>query len=178
MRAAIARIKTLASDLESLGEPASDPVPVPIRDCIPDQDGASPPETPEIEWHCSKWTMASVDRTHARRAIRSLGMLAALTGPASISTPAVSVSVGSAAPARCSFCGTVARRKDRAVLVRAYSARPLTTDALRDPFGPARAGRLGRRLNLAVLAHSAHGAGGHVFLDEPTGLMTLALPLG
>jgi hypothetical protein len=176
MRAAIARIKALAADLESLGEPSAPPMPVAIGDCMPEDLGAVPPETPQIDWRCSASTAVAVDRGHARRAIRSLGILAARTRAQSISVPTWEVLLGSAAPARCASCGAAARRKDRYVLVRTHTDRPVSTDALRAPFGPARAGRLSRRLTLAVMVYSAHCANGHIFLDEDKGSVSLAFP--
>jgi hypothetical protein len=174
MRTAIARIKALASDLESLAEPSSRPVPVPIGDCMPVVRGAVPGGAGEIGWHCSASIAVAVDWAHARRAISSLGILASRTGGPS-SSPTWEVLLGSAAPARCASCNAAAR--GRCVLVQAFSARPLAADALRDPFGSARAGRLSRRLTLAVMVHSAHGAGGHIYLDENTGSLSLAFPL-
>jgi hypothetical protein len=119
--------------------------------------------------------VVAVDRPHARRAIRSLEVLAARTR--STTTPRWEVLLGPPAPARCACCGVALRRKDDWVLVQAYSARPVTTDALREPFGPARAGRLDRRLTLAVMGSSAHCAGGHVLLDDGSTLVTLAFRL-
>ncbi len=181
MRTAIERIKALAADLESLAEPSSPPLPVAIGACMPAADvavaaGAVPGGAPDIDWQCSASIAVAVDRTHAQRAIGSLAILASPSGGPP-SSPKWEVWLGSAAPARCAACHAAARRRDRSVLVQAFSARPLAGDALRDPFGSARAGRLSRRLTLAVMVHSAHGAGGHVFLDESTGSVRLAFPV-
>jgi hypothetical protein len=177
MRTAIARIRSIASDLENLAEPASPPITVAIGDCMPDDLADIAAGAPVIDWRCSASTAISVDRPHAERAIRSLGMLSARTRAQLKSVPTWEVFTGSAAPARCASCAAAARRKDHCVLVRTHTDRPVTADALNDPFGPARAGKLSRRLTLAVLVYSAHCANGHVYLDDDTGLVSLAFPV-
>jgi hypothetical protein len=177
VRAAIARIKSLATDLENLAEPGSPPITVAIGDCMPDDLGEIPAGKPVIDWRCSASTMVSVDRPQAERAIRSLGMLAARTRAQLKTVPTWEVFTGSAAPARCASCGAAARRNDHCVMVRTHADRPVTAEALSDPFGPARAGKLSRRLMLAVIVYSAHCANGHVYVDDDTGLVSLAFPV-
>jgi hypothetical protein len=178
MRIAIGRIKALASDLESLAENGSRPAPIAIGDCMPDAADADALRVDKIDWQCGVSTVVTVDRAHARRAIHSLAVIAARGTSQFTRAPDWSVSVGpAAAGARCVACGATTRRKDIFVFVQAYGSHSVTSDALRDPLGCARVGRANRRLTLAALVHSAHGAGGHILQNETAGTLMLAFPV-
>lgn len=177
MRVAIGRIKALASDLESLAESGSHPAPVAIGDCMPDAIDADVLRMGKVDWRCGVSTVVVVDRTQARRAIHSLAVITARGSSPFALGPEWSVSRGSVpAAARCVTCAAAARRKDIFVFVQADGSRPVSNDALRDPFGSARVGRAVRRLTLAVLVHGAHDAGGHIFQDPNAGSLMLAFP--
>jgi hypothetical protein len=168
MRIAIDRLRALASDLENLAESAGAPASVAIGDCMA--------EGIEIEWLCSAATVVSVDPRHARRAIQSLAAVSMRAASPFAPAPAWSVSLGSMAGTSCAVCGVA--RAVPYVFVQLQGVRAIAGEAIRDPFGSARVGRAGRRLSLAVLVHSTHGAGGHILLEEITGSLRLAFPVG
>jgi hypothetical protein len=175
IKIAVARIKSLASELESLGDTGSRVGPVAIGDCMPNESGADPVET-EIDWRCSASTVVAADPVHARRGLQALISITGRTGSHSASPAALSVAQEApGARARCAACGAAPPRKDH-VVVQAFSSRAVSGEALREPFGSARAGRASRRLALAVFVHSAHRAGGHIFLDEDAGSLSVAFP--
>jgi hypothetical protein len=175
IKIASARIKSLASDLESLGEMTSLVEPVAIGDCMPGEAAVDQPELPRIDWRCSPATLVAVDRAHARRAIQALAAVIGRTGAPSESLPGWNVGQAPPSTARCAACGGAQARKDH-LLVQGFSSRVVPGEMLRDPFGP-RAERATRRLALAVLVHSTHRAGGHIILDPAAGSISLALPL-
>jgi len=175
IKIASARIKSLASDLESLGEMTSLVEPVAIGDCMPREAAADQPELPRIDWRCSASTLVAVDGGHARRALQALTAITARTGSPSESLPGWNVGQAPTSTARCAACGGAQARKNH-VLVQGFSSRMVPGEMLRDPFGP-RAERATRRLALAVLVHSTHRAGGHIILDASAGSVSLALPL-
>jgi hypothetical protein len=171
-----ARIKSLASDLESLGEMTSHVGTVAIADCMPREAAADQPGLPRIDWRCSASTLVAVDSAHARRALQALAALTDRTGSQSESLPGWNVGQAPTSTARCAACGGAQPRKNH-LLVQGFSARLLPGEMLRDPFGSPRAGRASWRLALAVLVHSTHRAGGHIILDTGAGSVSLALPL-
>ncbi len=171
-----ARIKSLASDLESLGEMTSQVGAVAIAECMPQQAPPDRPELPRIDWRCSASTLVAVDSAHARRALQALTALTGRTGSQSESLPGWNVGQAPTSTARCAACGGAQARKNH-LLVQGFSSRLVPGEMLRDPFGCLRAGRAGWRLALAVLVHSTHRAGGHIILDPGAGSVSLALPL-
>jgi hypothetical protein len=175
IRIAVSRIKSLASDLESLGEGGTRPMPVAIGACLPDANGADA-SMPRVDWRCSETTEVAVDPVHARRALQAL---AGITGQADTpvaSLPGWSIARAAAGTARCAACGAIPPRKDH-IVVQVFSSRAVPLEALKDPFGSARVERASRRLELAVFVHSTHCAGGHNFLDESAGSISLAFPV-
>ncbi len=84
IKIAVARIKSLASELESLGDTGSRVRPVAIGDCMPNESGADPVET-EIDWRCSASTVVAADPVHARRALQALISITGRTGSQSAS---------------------------------------------------------------------------------------------
>jgi hypothetical protein len=169
------RLRSLASDLESLGEMTSLVEPVAIGDCVPREAAADQLERPRIDWRCSPATLVAVDRAHARRALQALSAVVGRTGSPSESLPGWNVGQAPASTARCAACGGAQARKDH-LLVQGFSSHGVPGEMLRDPFGP-RSERATRRLALAVLVHSTHRAGGHIILDPGAGAVSLALPL-
>jgi hypothetical protein len=176
IKIAIARIKSLAADLETLGHAGSSPSPVAIGDCLPEEAGSDRPRVPEIDWRCSPATLVVVDGAHAKRALQALAGIAGRTGTQIPSLPGWSVARQAAVSAACAACGRTLPRKEH-VRVQAFSSRAVPGEALKDPFGWPRVGRALRRLGLAVLVHSTHHAGGHIILDPGAGSVSLAFPL-
>ncbi len=176
IKIAVARVKSLASDLESLGDTASRLRSVAIGDCMPDESGGDR-SVPEVDWRCSPSTVVAVDPVHARRALQALAAVTGRIGT-QFASPA-GFSVAQEMPgtqARCASCGATPAHKDH-VVVKAFSSREVPAEALRNPFGSARVGRASRRLGLAVLVHSTHCAGGHVFPDQKAGSLSVAFPI-
>ncbi len=172
---AIARITSLASGLESLGEKSSRPMRVAIGACIPEPGGADP-AVPRIDWQCSPSTLVLVDAEHARRALQALAATTGQNGTAVASLPGWSIAQEARGAAPCAVCGVRTPHRDQ-VMVRGFSSHLLPLEALRDPFGSGRVGRASRRLGLAVLVHSTHCAGGHIFRDAGAGSLRLSFPL-
>ena len=171
MRIVIGRIKSLASDLESLAESGSSPQHIAIGDCMP-EPGTDSLVARNIDWRCNAATPVMADREHARRAIRSLGAIAARIAAHPASAPMWSVWRGSM-PARCIACGA-GPLDNPFVHVQVFSSRPIAA-GLHNPLA-AKTGWASRRLALAVLVHSAHCADGHIVLDEGSGLVSVVLP--
>jgi hypothetical protein len=177
IKIAISRIKSLASDLESLGEITRRAGAVAIDDCMPREEAAADrPGTPRIDWRCRASTLVAVDRAHARRALHALANVTGRSSSQSESLSGWSVVHPSKSAARCAACGGTQVRKNH-LLVQGFSSPAVSDEMLRDPFGWPRAGRATRRLALAILVHSAHRAGGHIILDEGTGSVSVALPM-
>jgi hypothetical protein len=175
IKIAVARIKSLAADLEILGETASHVVAVAIGDCMPVASGAGP-TSPGVDWSCSASTLVEVDREHARRALQALADITRRPRAQAASMSDWRVAQEAPGAARCAACGTALQRNDY-VVVQVFSSRTIPSEALSDPFGSARVVRANRRLGLAVLVHSTHGAGGHIFLNPRSGTVSLAFPL-
>jgi hypothetical protein len=180
IKIAVSRIKSLASDLESLGETGSRPMPIAIGECMPDESGTDP-SLPGVDWRCSASIMVVVDPVHARHALQALAGVTGGSRAQFASLPGLRITQevpGAVAPgaSRCAACGATQPRRDH-VVVQAFSSRAVPAEALRDPFGAVRVGRAGHRLGLAVLVHSTHCAGGHIFLDESAGSLSLAFPI-
>ena len=87
IKIASARIKSLAADLESLGEMTSLVEPVAIGDCMPGEAAGDQPELPRIDWRCSASTLIAVDRAHARRASLDADFRAVRSGNAASHCP-------------------------------------------------------------------------------------------
>jgi hypothetical protein len=176
IKIAVARLKSLAADLESLGDEGSRPRSVAIGDCLPD-DGGADASLPGIDWRCDPSTPVAVDPLHAARALQAL---AGITGGPSTQfarLPGWRITQDAPGGARCAACGASPPPRKGQVVVQAFSSRALPAEALRDPFGAARPGRASRRLGLAVLVHSTHRAGGHIYLDESGGSLSVAFPI-
>jgi hypothetical protein len=173
---AIARIKSLASDLESLGDTASRVTPVTIGECLSEEAGEDKSRRPTLDWRCSASTPVAADPAHVRRALRALADITAGTDSESGPQPGWNVLPAPASAARCALCGDTQVLK-RHLRVQGFTSRALPAEMLRDPFGWPKAGRASRRLALAILVQSTHRAGGHILLDEATGSISLALPL-
>jgi hypothetical protein len=176
IRIAIARIRSLAADLESLGTTGSDPSAVPMRDCMPEVN-AEGSSMPAVDWQCDPSTVIVVDSVHAHRALRALAAVSSSTGTAFSAPAEWSIALSRPSATRCAACDAPLPRKTQ-VLVRAFTARALPPETLREPFGAARVGRASRRLGLAVLTHSTHCAGGHIFVDENAVALCLVFPPG
>jgi hypothetical protein len=174
IKIAVARIQALAADLESLGERSVSPTTVAIGACIPEAGGAIA-AMPGIVWHCSANTLVAVDSDHARRALAALAATAGRNG-GSAAPPDWSIAQELPGAAPCAVCGVRLPRADH-VMVRAFGSRLPPREALRDPFGPGGGGRPSHRLGLAVLVHSTHCAGGHLFEDAGAGSLRLSFPL-
>lgn len=166
MRIAIGRIHALAHDLESLGEFESIRTQVPIGDCMQ--------ASWTIDWRCASGTLIDVDALHARRALEALAHF----GKADRAHAAGECCVTDELPpsAQCATCGAPLARNGRWVEVRVQSsARLVSREAVRDPFGAAPTGRMIKRLTLAALVHSVHCAGGHLLIDDGAGALGLGL---
>jgi hypothetical protein len=174
---AIGRIKLLASELQSLGESSSLPVRELIGDCMSLAVGATASDAWKIDWRCSATVAVNVDRPHAQHAIQALARIAARVDSRPSALPDLIVSQELPSDAPCAACGATLARGQRTLRVQAYSSRAVDRAALRDPFTSASAGRAGRRLTLAVLAHCAHKAGGHVLLDDSGNALSVAFPI-
>jgi len=175
IKVAVARLRSLATDLESLGSTAAPQSAVPIRECMPNDSGAEA-AAPVVEWRCSPSTAIQVDPVHAQRALQALAWITGRAGSAISAAPRWSIAADRPNAARCAACGSELPR-DTQVVVQAFRARPVPAEALKAPFSSARSARSGRRLSLAVVVHSTHYAGGHVFVDEGDGALTLAFPI-
>jgi hypothetical protein len=174
LQIAIERIKSLASELEILGETESHLNPVAIGDCMPPNAGGDAHGAVAIEWRCSAAVMVRADRLQTRGAVQALMRLAQPTeSPFDGASLIVSQRVPPAL--RCVACGRVVAQGGRSVLVEIHSARAILAGALRQPFGRSRLMRSGQRLTLAALVHSAHCAGGHILLDEPSTRLSLVM---
>jgi hypothetical protein len=176
IRVAVARIRSLAADLETLGTTGADRSAVPMRDCVPELNAAGA-SMPAVDWQCDPSTLLEVDPVHVHRALRALAALTVATGTALSAPTDWIIALRPPSATRCAACGATLPRKIQ-LIVRAFTSRVLPAETLREPFGAARIGRASRRLSLAVLAHSTHCAGGHVFVDEHAVALCLVFPLG
>jgi hypothetical protein len=174
IKIAVARLKSLASDLESLGDQGSPPKSVAIEDCLTAETGEDP-WVPGIDWRCDASTRIVVDPLHARHALQALAGIAGGAASQFARLPAWHIGLDAPGAARCAACGAAPPRPGQ-VVVQAFTSRALPREALRDPFAAARPGRASRRLALAVLVHSTHCAGGHIYLDESAGSLSVAFP--
>lgn len=169
MRIAIGRISALAHDLEILGESESIRTRVELADCMH--------SAWNIDWRCSSEIMVDVDPLHAKRALEALTQIG---WGKRARDPSVELRVTEdlRTAARCATCGVplaqAARTGGWTLVQVLYDARILNREALCDPFGQAKTGRMLMRLTLAALVHCAHCAGGHILLDDPGGMLSLA----
>jgi len=175
---AIERIKSLAAELEILGETESRTDSVAIADCMPPLAVASAPATLTIEWRCTAATLVRADSLHLRSAIQALLCLAQRTSSAFEGPTSLMVSQRVPPAQRCTACGAAVASGADSVLIEVHATRAMLAAALRAPFANSRAMRLGSRLTLGVLVHSVHCAGGHILLDEPSALLSVVLAAG
>lgn len=153
----MARVVALAHSLESLSLQGSNPLATTVEECFAPQGSPESRASPHLVWTCSPQTPVTVDLDHARRAIDSLVYLAG-AAPLAI---ADSILSGLA----CAVCGKAFPGTKALVHVRTGGLRQSVTEALRTPFAASHKLRCAQRLNLAVLAHATHQAGGHVIAE-------------
>lgn len=163
----MARVVALARSLESLSLQGSDPLATTLEECFAPRESLESRASPRLVWTCSPQTPVTVDLEHARRAIDSLAYLAGAV-PLVI---AESVLSGLA----CAVCGKAFPGTKALVHVRTGGLRQTVTEALGTPFAASHKLRCAQRLNLAVLAHATHQAGGHVIAEPRAESLGIAL---
>jgi signal transduction histidine kinase len=177
LRIAIGRIKSIASDLESLAESESRAARPSIGECLAAPGGDTASEPWNIDWLCPTNTVIAVDLLQAQRALEALARIAARASPA-IRAAVFLLPKDPAGNARCVVCDATFARENDFVVIQAYGIRAIGVEVLIEPFVCERGGGGARRLNLAVLVHCAHAAGGHLLLDGSADSISVAFPQG
>jgi signal transduction histidine kinase len=177
LRIAIARIKSIASDLESLAESESRAARPTIGKCLAAPGGDRASEPWNIDWLCPTNTVIAVDLLQAQRALEALARIAARAGPA-IRAAVFLLPTDPSCNTRCVVCDATFARENGFVVIQAYGIRAIGVEVLIEPFVSERGGGGARRLNLAVLVHCAHAAGGHLLLDGSADSISVAFPQG